>query len=365
MPTVEVVYATIVVLCCLLSCSRAWHGSAVYSIATGYPQLRSIGATEHSSAVGQAVGFDTVNSMAWIHPALATARNTFLLGALDLLEVEHTTGKVVRNWVPGASDVTAVATSDTLVAVVRGGRSSLALLDSEGATVRTINLASPANGIHFSADGAVIYTSAGEAYTVASGEQLPGGLPGFVGAPGNDVALCRAGPDSVGAVLSLPSIQKLALFKAGGSPPQYFGTGSSSEALGSFYDPYDVKLVVGLGVLVASSHSWFVQLLSTVAISRHPVSASVAVGASVSFSVSTLGVSSGLTYAWTQDGVPVGSSSPTYTYTGSAADAGISVAVVVTVTHVLGRAVSAPATLTVLPLVRAKRECVEQDCLGP
>ncbi len=105
----------------------------------------------------------------------------------------------------------------------------------------------------------------------------------------------------------------------------------------------------GYGVLVMEVNTHRLQMFSSVAIATHPVSATVALGVSATFSVTLASNSStaALTFMWTKGGVTVGANSSSYTYTGVDADSGSPKAIVCTVIHATGRAVSNTATLTV------------------
>ncbi len=121
-----------------------------------------------------------------------------------------------------------------------------------------------------------------------------------------------------------------------------------------------LSLAPGQGMLVVDAANNRVSLLS-LTISQHPGTLTVAVGATVTFSVAvTGGVNTGLSYAWTKSGVPVGTSAPTYNYTGVDDDAGELFAVAVTVFNGLGSVTSNNGTLIVQvrPVTQVLPKCV-------
>jgi hypothetical protein len=127
------------------------------------------------------------------------------------------------------------------------------------------------------------------------------------------------------------------------------GTSTASSVSGS--EILTASLIPGVGVLTVERAGQRLQLLSTVAVATHPASAAVIVLGTVTFTVALTANSAttGLTYAWTKAGVPVGTSSPSYTYTATAADvdAGPTYAIVCRIVHAMGHAVTNTATLTV------------------
>jgi hypothetical protein len=113
-----------------------------------------------------------------------------------------------------------------------------------------------------------------------------------------------------------------------------------------------LSILPGVG-LVTVSQGIGLLVYSSVAVATHPASATaVTVTSTATFTVALTANSAttGLTYAWTKAGVPVGTSSPSYTYTATAADvdAGPTYAIVCTITHATGYAVTNAATLTVV-----------------
>jgi hypothetical protein len=152
-----------------------------------------------------------------------------------------------------------------------------------------------------------------------------------------------------------------ATFVAGTTAVYLTVSGSTTSALsvgsgiGALAEPRSAALVPNLGVLILEFNTRRLQLFSTVGIATHPVSVTVAPGATASFSVALLASSStsGLTYSWTKGGVPVGTNSPIYKYIAIATDAGPA-PIVCTVTHGMGRAVSNTAILTVTSSVSGR-----------
>jgi hypothetical protein len=100
----------------------------------------------------------------------------------------------------------------------------------------------------------------------------------------------------------------------------------------------------------------------SLAILNQPSSLTVTVGSVATFSVTLTAnsASSGVTYAWAKDGVPVGSNSSTLSYVAGPADLRTVSAFVCTVTHALGRVMSSIATLTIVV-----RHLGAHDCFGP
>jgi hypothetical protein len=109
-----------------------------------------------------------------------------------------------------------------------------------------------------------------------------------------------------------------------------------------------VALAPGRGMMV-SSRAAGLYFLTSVVIASHPASSTVVAGSSVTLTVAlTAGsATAGLTFAWTKNGVAVGTSSASYTYTAVSADGGQSLSILCTVTHAMGRAVTNAAMLTV------------------
>jgi hypothetical protein len=158
------------------------------------------------------------------------------------------------------------------------------------------------------------------------------------GVNGNDVEECFTGSGTGVVALDywLSILQRVS--EAGASTSMYTTS-----------NPTSIVLLPGRGLLMAAQSISQVRLYSSVAIATHPVSATVAVGGSATFSVTLTAnsASTGLTYAWTKDGVPVGTNSASFAYDGVIADGGPPLGIVCTITHALGKAVSNTATLTV------------------
>jgi hypothetical protein len=110
--------------------------------------------------------------------------------------------------------------------------------------------------------------------------------------------------------------------------------------------PGSVVLVPGLGMAVVLQASRRLVLLSSVVINTQPVNASVLVGFSTAFNVTTSGATTGLSHTWTRDGSVVGNS-PSFTYNALVGDDRAVYSIVCTVAHALGQDTSFPAYLTV------------------
>ncbi len=130
----------------------------------------------------------------------------------------------------------------------------------------------------------------------------------------------------------------------------------SSLDLESFLQwPVGLDVIPGLGIfLSAPVRNNSLVLLSMVAIQQQPRNASVAVGASTTFSLTTNDPGN-LTYAWSLDGELVGGDAPAFEYKGLEQHVEGVHTVQCRVSHPLGLAVSDPVTLTVTRRVAPSR----------
>lgn len=151
---------------------------------------------------------------------------------------------------------------------------------------------------------------------------------------------CAAPTGSAGLVVADNGNNRLALLQDGVT---------SSALVNEVGSPNGVALAPGFGVVVSEYGGNRVLVATSVTITQHPGNGTVAVGATISFTVAISGASSGLTYQWTKGGVvDRGVDGPVYAYTGLSSDRGASFTIVCTVSHALGLAVSDPGLLTVL-----------------
>jgi hypothetical protein len=108
-----------------------------------------------------------------------------------------------------------------------------------------------------------------------------------------------------------------------------------------------VELVPGLGMAVVLQVSSRLVLLSSVVMSSQLTNASLVEGSSTMLSVAVSGAASGVTYAWTRDGMLVDGNASSCVLVSNGSDAGAVYAIGCTATHALGRAVSSVAYVTV------------------
>jgi hypothetical protein len=337
-------------------------GMRVHNLtAPGFPFLRTLGTQGNGATLGATAEFD---AGFWMTPAPWS--NSRLLvpdpNLARVVEVDVVTGLLVKVWFTGMPRVTGVAATGSRIVVTYGfdtastfmkvydlagvllwsvGGAALSYPDTSNVGVR---LGAPA-GVRFSQDGSYVIVAEGNSNRVTKWSTATGAYIGSVGSGYSKpygVTECWIGA-GVGALVAEYHGARVAVVSETGAVSTV-GTGGGAATA--------VVAVPGLGVLVATEVPFYVTLYSSVAIATHPASATAVTPSTATFTVALTANSAttGLTYAWTKAGVPVGTSSPSYTYTATAADvdAGPTYAIVCTITHATGYAVTNAATLTVV-----------------
>jgi hypothetical protein len=280
----------------------------------------------------------------------------------NVVEVDITTGLLVRELVTGVDGVTNVAATATMFAVSNFGAtlsslSQVKIYDVNGTLLASFGgtrlsdgetdyvgerLGCPM-GLVFTADGQnIIVTEAWAGrvtmWTVGGAfvRVLNSGLHYLM-----DVKECLSPVTGRSAVMLLGGATELTLVIDPDS------TTNTHNPIGTWC--CGLALVPGLGVVHASSDPDGLLVLSTVRVFGGPGNATVAVGSEGVFSVSTAGAAvSELSFTWTLDGVVVGTSSPQYSYMGVPSDMGQVHVVQCRVEHAMGSAVSGAGYLVVV-----------------
>jgi hypothetical protein len=320
------------------------------------PLLRNVGGPGSGAIFGQPPQF---NGPLWL--AAAPWSNTTVLvpdsGNGRVVEVDVVTGTLVRVWVSAIGQPRGVAASPSAIAVSQENATSSRVLVysvATGALLVAIGGAplAPGNsccvgvhlgqpsGLRLSQDGATIdvaETGAGRVtrWRVADGAYLGTVGSGYAGPA--DVQQCYsagagagAGGSSVGVVVASSTGSRLDV--------SVDGVVTSTGGLGSAVS--GVSLVAGVGVLVVMQSPPGLMLLSSVALEAQSGNTSMALGSSITLSVSVSGAASGLTYVWTRNGSVVGGNSSSCVLASNGSDGGAVYALQCTVTHALGRVVS-------------------------
>lgn len=338
-------------------------GLLVYSLAT-FSLLRTVGSAGTVATPGAPV---QLGYPRWIAPAPWSTSTILVPDSSNgrVVEVDVVSGLVVKVWLTGLSNVYGVAASGTSIAVSTGTDTPTTklqmfslngtLLWSVGGTALGVGVTTGAGAllgapsrVQFSQNGSQVLVTEANAGRVtrwasATGVYLGSAASGL-SAP-SDVSECWTGA-GVGAIIternSSPS--RVSLVSETGVVT------SSAAALAGALAITSASLVPGVGVMVVQE-AQAINVLSSVAITSHPVNTVAITPATVTFSLtlSANSATTGLTYTWTKGGAVVGNAA-TYSYTATNADvdAGVSPAIVCTVVHAMGRAVSNPATLTIV-----------------
>ncbi len=343
-------------------------GLAVYNVDTR-ALMRVVGVPGGGSVVGNQaqIGFPR-----WISAAPWSTNTVLVPDSLNsrVIEVDVVTGVLVKVWLTGSVNVFGVAATGTRLAVSYGSMTGTARLDMYiisggppgslaflwsvggaelGAGITTgagVLLGAPA-AIRFSQDAtyvAVVETNSNRVTKWGSAKGVYLGSVGTGYSSPLDVLECWTG-SGVGTLVADSANNRVVRVSEAGAVT------ASSAALLALAQVVGVSLVPGKGVVVVGQ-SQGLYFLSSVTVATHPASATAVTPSTATFTVALTANSatSGLTYAWTKAGVPVGTSSPSYTYTATAADvdAGPTYAIVCTITHATGYAVTNAATLTVV-----------------
>jgi hypothetical protein len=315
------------------------------------PWVRTFGVTGSGSAVGSPL---QVAAQKRYICALPFSPSSILIddsGNGRIVEADVLTGNLVKVWSSGfaVGRSSNVAASFTMVAI--GTSSQVDFYDTTGVYLRSITTGlTYAVGMRFSADSSYIVVA--DMYSASAGSlkkfrtsdgaaQTPLTTAADGLAPYDDVEECiSTTTGAVGVVLLNDNVGKLRVVDS--VPTVTAWSGSVNHALA-------FTLVPGFVALVAAAGDDAVVVLTSVAILTHPVSATVVVGSSATFTVAltSTSASAGLTYVWTKSGVVVGTNSSSYTYTSVDADGGQSFSIVCTVSHASGLAASNAAALTV------------------
>jgi hypothetical protein len=336
--------------------------SFVYSLSVGLPLVRTVGSPGNGAAIGAALQMDFPRLLCVLPFKSASVLVDDPFNG-RVLEADVVTGNLVKIWATKqAGTVSSPAASMTLVAICTSGM-QLNVYDTSGALVRSLTPGTTDTwGMRFSMDSSYLVVS--DRVSTGSVKKIrisDGTVLTPVASVSNslvtDVEECMSpATGSIAMVVIDDNDSGVAVYD-GVSPVTPWRPGIS-RGLG-------FTVVPGFGVLVATLNSGRLQVLTSVAIATQPSSATVSVGGSVSFSIGLLPNSStnGVTFAWTKDGVAVGTNSSTYTYVAVDTDAERSFSIMCTVTHATGLAVSNPATLTVQ--VRAAKAQSSSPTLVP
>ena len=326
--------------------------------------VRTVGTAGSGSVVGATA---EMNFGRWLCPS-PWSNTTVLIPDSSvgrIVEVDVVTGFLVKVWLSGLSAPFSVAATGSRMAVTWGtytATTKLAMYDLSGVVLWTVGgaalsdqdtsnagvrLGGPAR-VQFSQDGFYVLVAEAFSNRVTKWNATTGAYIGSLGAglyKPYDVMECWTG-SGVGAVATAYSSPtgRLDRVSEAGAMTSLSVTGSDTVL--------SVSILPGVG-LVTLSQGIGLFVYSSVAVATHPASATAATATSTAtFTVALTANSAttGLTYAWTKAGVPVGTSSPSYTYTATAADvdAGPTYAIVCTITHATGYAVTNVATLTVV-----------------
>lgn len=306
------------------------------------------------STAGQPVQLSSaLRSSCWL-PFAPTSVLVLDRGNGRVVEVNVVTGSLVKVW-SAAGSHNSVAASLFLVAIAQG--SQVDLYDPTGSIVRSIVAGSGGVvfdtvwGMRFSVDGAYVVfvdqgaTSVGMARKFRSSDGTPVAVSGnTLGTFLTDVEECVSSLTNNVALAMTSDVPGTVSVVDGSSTTQW--PGPLDRALG-------LRLLPGVGTVVAEFNTGRLVLLSSVALATHPISTTVLATTPVTFSVtlSPNSATSGITYTWTKGGIVVASGNFPNLFletTINDADAGPSYAIVCTVSHALGLAVSNTATLTAL-----------------
>ncbi len=331
---------------------------ATHSLTPSLPFLRNVGGPGSRTILGQPPQF---SGPMWL--AAAPWSNTTVLvpdsGNGRVLEVDVVNSTLVRVWASGIGQPRGVAASAAVIAVSQeNATSSLVLVYSvaSGALQVTIGGAPLAagnsccagvqlgqpSGLRLSQDGATVDVAETGAGRVTRWRVVDGAYLGTVGsgyAGPADVQQCyRTASGSVGTVVA----------SSNGSSVDVVVDEAVASVSGVLTgSPGSVALVPGLGMAVVLQVSSRLVLLSSVAMSSQLTNASLVEGSSTMLSVAVSGAASGVTYAWTRDGMLVDGNASSCVLVSNGSDAGAVYAIGCTATHALGRAVSSVAYVTV------------------
>lgn len=336
-----------------VDCAPVGPGLLRYNLDSG-TLLGAIGVTGAGAVIGDEPQFSAPQQLT----AAPWSSTTLLVsdpGNDRVVEVDVVAGVLVKVWLAGLARVSSVAATTAHIAAAFG-----AMNGTLTAGIRVYSLlgtllwsraGTPTSSLVFSPDGSRLIaveplSSRVAVWEASTGAYLGPVSSGFHTPVGVVQCVSRAG---AGMVVVDSGTSLLTVVTAGGQPVE---PSPSPASVAGLLQPSVLVLVPGLGGVAASRSTSLIAVLSSVAITTHPANATAAVGSPVTFFVilSPTSARAGVTFSWTQGGLAVGYNASTYTYVPSNADvtAGATFAVMCTVTHALGRAVSAPAILTVV-----------------
>jgi hypothetical protein len=326
--------------------------------------VRTVGTAGSGSTVGAVA---QLTAPRWLSPSPWSNTTVLVpdLGGGRIVEVDVVTGILVKVWLSGLANPLGVAATPSRMAVAWGidtATTKLVVYDLAGTVLWSVGGASlgdqvtsnsgmqlggPAR-VQFSQDGTYVLVAEAYSNRVTKWNAATGAFIGSLGAglyKPYDVMECWTG-SGAGALATayLSPTGRLDRLSEVGALTSMSVTGSDRAV--------SAAVLPGIGVVVVSQGAGLF-VYSSVAVATHPVSATATTATSTAtFTVALTANSAttGLTYAWTKAGVPVGTSSPSYTYTATTADvdAGPTYAIVCTITHATGYAVTNAATLTVV-----------------